>query len=282
MGGNVIEHDITCGRPSAKVMVDGEHDVLVAGAPVYAGRVPRQAAEALRAFSGNGGPAVIACVYGNRDYDDALVELQDIVDRQGFNTVAAGAFIARHCIFNDVAADRPDTDDMRKIDNFATECARLLASTPDVSALPEPTVKGNRPYKGKQGPAPVPIGRRRAVRRLPDMRTSMPRRRDTGRVAMPNRQRQVHILRTVYGNMPTPRKSVQRHALRTDCGQIRKGQRRPPRTRNILSSPRQRPNGMTPPNRTLCEMPSFTARKTAFRHAIYGLSQPDTRPFVFS
>lgn len=61
--------------------------------------------------------------------------------------MAAGAFIARHCIFNDVAADRPDTDDMRKIDNFATECARLLASTPDVSALPEPTVKGNRPYK---------------------------------------------------------------------------------------------------------------------------------------
>lgn len=147
MGGNVIEHDITCGRPSAKVMVDGEHDVLVAGAPVYAGRVPRQAAEALRAFSGNGGPAVIACIYGNRDYDDALAELQDIVDRQGFKTVAAGAFIARHCIFNDVAADRPDTDDMRKIDNFATECARLLASTPDVSALPEPTVKGNRPYK---------------------------------------------------------------------------------------------------------------------------------------
>ena len=56
-------------------------------------------------------------------------------------------FTKNHCIFNDVAADRPDTDDMRKIDNFATECARLLASTPDVSALPEPTVKGNRPYK---------------------------------------------------------------------------------------------------------------------------------------
>ena len=83
MGGNVIEHDITCGRPSADVTVDGAHDVLVAGAPVYAGRVPRQAAEALRTFSGNGGPAGIPCVYGHRDLCDALADPQDIVNGPG-------------------------------------------------------------------------------------------------------------------------------------------------------------------------------------------------------
>lgn len=154
MGGNTVEHDITCGRPEGDVKIDGARDVLIAGVPVYAGRVPAQAAEGLKAFSGNGGPAVIVCVYGNRDYDDALVELQDIVDSQGFKTVAAGAFIARHCIFPKVAADRPDADDMRKIDDFASKCARLISSTADITALTEPTVKGNRPYK-KAGAVPL-------------------------------------------------------------------------------------------------------------------------------
>lgn len=154
MGGNTVEHDITCGRPAGDVVIGGEGCVAVVGVPVYAGRVPAQAAEALEAFSGDGVPAVLVCVYGNRDYDDALVELQDIVSSRGFRPVAAGAFIARHCIFPKVAADRPDTADIEKVDGFASRCVSLLASTDDVSALPVLAVKGNRPYKK---PASVPL-----------------------------------------------------------------------------------------------------------------------------
>lgn len=157
-GGEVVEHDITCGGPSGGAVSLGSGDLLVAGVPVYAGRVPAQAAVALRSFKGSGVPAVLVCVYGNRDYDDALVELQDIVEAGGFKTVAAGAFIARHCIFPKVAADRPDAADMQKIDAFAAGCARLLAGTDDVASLPTPVLKGNRPYKQGGASTFSPVG----------------------------------------------------------------------------------------------------------------------------
>lgn len=157
-GGEVVEYDITCGGPSGGMVSLGSGDLLVAGVPVYAGRVPAQAAVALRAFKGSGVPAVLVCVYGNRDYDDALVELQDIVGAGGFKTVAAGAFIARHCIFPKVAADRPDAADMQKIDAFAAGCARLLAGTDDVASLPTPVLKGSRPYKQGGASTFSPVG----------------------------------------------------------------------------------------------------------------------------
>lgn len=38
-----------------------------------------------------GTPAIAVCVYGNRDYDDALIELKDAIEANGFKTVAAAA-----------------------------------------------------------------------------------------------------------------------------------------------------------------------------------------------
>ena len=147
IGGKVIEHDVTDGLPRPVTAIKGGGKLLIAAAPVYAGRIPGRMAEALKTFRGDGTPAIVACVYGNRDYDDALVELQDCVEAQGFRTVAAGAFIGRHCIFPAVAAGRPDADDMVKIEAFATDCARLLDETADLATLPALNVKGNRPYK---------------------------------------------------------------------------------------------------------------------------------------
>ena len=146
-GVTVTEHDITCGRLDGGSLTLGPDTLLVVGAPVYAGRIPRPAAEALKDLRGSGAPAVLVCVYGNRDYDDALVELQDIVERQGCKAVAAGAFIGRHCIFPKVAAGRPDADDMAKAAAFADECMGMISRTDDISRLPRLAVKGNRPYK---------------------------------------------------------------------------------------------------------------------------------------
>ena len=61
-----------------------EHDfqpgtLAVLAVPVYGGRVPEPALERIRACRGNGTPAVLAAVYGNREFEDALLEL----DRDG-------------------------------------------------------------------------------------------------------------------------------------------------------------------------------------------------------
>ena len=106
-----------------------------------------RAARAFAMLRGTQTPAIAVSVYGNRDYDDALVETQDIIEAHGFKTVAAAAFIGRHCIFPKVAPGRPDADDMAKAAGFGADCARLLAGTDDAAAMPRLAVKGNRPYK---------------------------------------------------------------------------------------------------------------------------------------
>lgn len=116
-------------------------DTVVVGVPVYAGRVPEVAAGRLAALEGNGARCIALVVYGNRDYDDALLELCDILSSKGFNIVSAGAFIAEHCIFPEVSAGRPDKEDMESVNKFGE------LSFAKTYALDLSEVKGNRPYK---------------------------------------------------------------------------------------------------------------------------------------
>ena len=87
--GTVVEHDITALEPPDDVALSDRGDLMVVGVPVYAGRVPVMAADALLRFRGRGTPAIAVCVYGNRAYDDALVELCDLLGDGGFGVVAA-------------------------------------------------------------------------------------------------------------------------------------------------------------------------------------------------
>lgn len=119
-------------------LIGGDTALLIS--PVYAGRIPNMAADLFRQIYGHGMTAIVAVVYGNRDYDDALLELADIAADDGFEIIAAGAFIAQHCIFPKVANGRPDASDMAVATDFikrAKESGKI-----DIS-----TIKGNRPYK---------------------------------------------------------------------------------------------------------------------------------------
>lgn len=63
-------------------------DVVVIGVPVYAGRVPNVLLNYLNSIKGNGALAVSVVVYGNRNYDDAAIELKDILELNGFKVIA--------------------------------------------------------------------------------------------------------------------------------------------------------------------------------------------------
>lgn len=89
--GPVGERDLLSHPLIEELAVPVEEPVLVA-MPVYAGRIPKSCREQLAAcLKGAGGPAIAVAVYGNRDYDDALTELQDLLEDKGFHVVAAGA-----------------------------------------------------------------------------------------------------------------------------------------------------------------------------------------------
>ena len=91
----------------------GEHDGLMAVLPVFAGRVPQIALERLSALKGSGQKAVAVVVYGNREFDDALLETKNALEAGGFQVIAAAAFIAEHSIIRSIASSRPDTEDKK-------------------------------------------------------------------------------------------------------------------------------------------------------------------------
>ena len=134
----VVEMDLTKEASSATL---GGNDALMAVLPVYGGRVPQISLERLSALKGNGQKAVAVVVYGNREYEDALLETKDALEANGFFVVAAAAFIAEHSIVRSIAASRPDAEDEVLCRQFAAD---VMAKADDAAPVQVP---GNTPYK---------------------------------------------------------------------------------------------------------------------------------------
>ena len=105
-----------------------DQDVCVVSVPSYGGRVPAVAIERLKKISGGGAKAILNCVYGNREWEDTLTELQDTLEGQGFVCVAAIAAVAEHSIFRQFATGRPDTKDEKELTDFAKQIQQKLES----------------------------------------------------------------------------------------------------------------------------------------------------------
>ena len=118
------------------------NELAVFGIPVYSGRIPSIIKETLNKVRGNGTPAILVCTYGNRAFEDALVELFDLTGSNGFIPLSAGAFIAQHSIFPQVAEGRPNASDIEAIIDFAIQSVRI---DDDWSAT-QLNIDGNRPY----------------------------------------------------------------------------------------------------------------------------------------
>lgn len=122
-------------------------DFVIIAAPVYVGRIPPAVKEIFSELSGKDTPCAIIGVYGNRNYDDFLVELEDLVRERGFLPIAGAAFVGEHSFSNTLAAGRPNADDLKKAREFGRNIAKKLASG-DLSA---PVIPGSRPYKEPYG-----------------------------------------------------------------------------------------------------------------------------------
>ena len=99
--------------------VQPDSDLVVFAAPVFGGRILSVAAERLNELDGTGKKAVTLVVYGNRAYEDALLELNDIAENRGFQVIALAALVAQHSMAPEVAKGRPDDQDSRSILVFA-------------------------------------------------------------------------------------------------------------------------------------------------------------------
>lgn len=127
--------------PEVKFLKD---DLAIFSLPVYSGRIPQVAKERIEKIEGNGIRAVSVVVYGNRDYDDALIELNDVLKSKGFEVMASGAFIAKHSIVTTIAFDRPDENDFKDIEEFGQTVLELFNEN---NNLNPPSVKGKVPFE---------------------------------------------------------------------------------------------------------------------------------------
>lgn len=119
------ETDIDFSPKSARDMeyIFDTDDIVVFGVPVIAGRVPNVLLKFLDTICGGGAMAIPVVLYGNRNFDDALIELRNILEEKDFRTVAAAAFIGEHSFSKTLAAGRPDDKDMQIAADFAKDAA---------------------------------------------------------------------------------------------------------------------------------------------------------------
>lgn len=130
-----------------------KNELLIVAMPVYSGRIPSICTAVLENLKGSGTPAIAVVTYGNREYDDALLELVNILEAQDFFVVGAAAFIAEHSVFPTVATNRPDAKDKAVMKEFAQ---KALACVNRISDVPFNRIKvnGNNNYRAT---SPIPL-----------------------------------------------------------------------------------------------------------------------------
>ena len=75
-------------KSRAAILKTGPDELVIAGMPVYYGRIPSLFHEGLP-LRGEGTPFVPVAVYGNRHYDDAVLELKTLGEAAGCVTLGA-------------------------------------------------------------------------------------------------------------------------------------------------------------------------------------------------
>lgn len=145
--------DLTDIRTEFQKIACDSTDTIVIAVPSYGGRVPSLAAERIASIHGNNARAVLVCVYGNRAYEDTLVELDDIAKKAGFVVTAAVAAIAEHSVIRQFASNRPDSDDKDTLAGYSQKILEKILSDGGCGTV---SIPGNRPYKNAGGVGMVP------------------------------------------------------------------------------------------------------------------------------
>lgn len=132
-------------------------DLVVFGTPVYAGRVPNVLLKYLGTVEGGGAKAVPIVLYGNRNFDDGLIELRDILEKNGFHTIAGAAFVGEHAFSRTLAAGRPDAQDLDTAREFGQQILSMLREKRWRTPVPVEGCTPLRPYYTPRDRAGNPV-----------------------------------------------------------------------------------------------------------------------------
>ncbi|MFC2071411.1 4Fe-4S binding protein [Chloroflexota bacterium] len=123
----------------------GKDEIAIFGLPVYAGRLPKNIDGFFSGLEGDAAPAVALVLYGNRDYNDALIELKLQLEECGFVVKAGAAFIGEHTFSKNIAGGRPDNNDLAIAAEFGRKVVESIAT--DIPGTLN--LKGDYPFAWK-------------------------------------------------------------------------------------------------------------------------------------
>ena len=148
-----VEHiSLTLPEDVKKSIPPFSDELVIVGAPVYGGRLPVDAVNRFKQLKARKTLAILIVVYGNREFEDALLELKKLSIELGFCPVAGGAFIGEHSFSTKdipIANGRPDNQDVQKAIDFGIQIKDRIKAIKSPDALMDLEVPGRNPYEAK-------------------------------------------------------------------------------------------------------------------------------------
>ena len=147
-----VEHiDLTLPAGMQQNIRTFSDELVILGAPVYGGRLPVEAINRLKQLKASKTLAVPVVVYGNREFEDSLLELKNLAIELGFVPIAGGAFVGEHSFATKdlpIANGRPDSLDVQKAMEFGARIKEKIASLQSADRQMVLDIPGRFPYEG--------------------------------------------------------------------------------------------------------------------------------------
>lgn len=160
LGVSVNEIDYTLPQNRTEQVTVPADSLTFFATPVYAGRIPNKMLPVVQEnFKSEGALACPIATFGNRNFDNGLIELRNELENNGFHTIAGIGVPTEHVFSDILATGRPDADDIKALGEFgekvAEKAATVKAAMEAGEAAPEKiAVRGDDPV----GPYYRPLG----------------------------------------------------------------------------------------------------------------------------
>ncbi|MGN1168443.1 MAG: EFR1 family ferrodoxin [Lachnospiraceae bacterium] len=147
-----------------------KEDICLFGVPSFGGRVPEVILNRIAQMKNEGALAIPVIVYGNRAYDDTILELKEGLENNSFHVKAAIAAVAEHSIMHQFAKGRPDKEDETELRGFVRKIKEALNAEMAISAESDMQerknlhVPGKKPYREYNGVPFKPKANRKCVK----------------------------------------------------------------------------------------------------------------------